>query len=106
MLPNSTHGGTMNELFCIARLRIHPGKLEEFKRHSARCAELVRTKDKGTLQYESYFNSDSTECLVIERYRDSQSLLDHFTNMGETMTSIFETCTGSGDICGTPSPEL
>jgi len=41
-----------------------------------KCAELVRTNDTGTLQYEMYFNRDNTECLVFERYRDSQALLD------------------------------
>src|SRR4029077_20133719 len=59
----------MSELLCIARLKIHHGKLDEFKHLAARCVELVRTKDTGTLQYESYFNSDNTECLVFERYR-------------------------------------
>ena len=33
----------------------------------------MRTKDTGALQYKSYFNSDNTECLVFERYRDSQA---------------------------------
>jgi hypothetical protein len=59
----------MSELQCVARLKIHDGKLDEFKRLAAKCAELVRTKDTGTLQYELYFNSDNTECLVFERYR-------------------------------------
>ena len=96
----------MSELQCVARLKIHNGKLDEFKRLSAKCAELVRTKDTGTLQYESYINSDNTECLVFERYRDSQALLDHFKNMGDTMAAILQTCSGSGEVCGTPSPEL
>lgn len=96
----------MDELQCVARLKIHAGKLEEFKRLAVRCAELVRTRDTGTLQYDMYINNDQTECLVFERYRDSQALLEHFTNMGETMTAIFRTCTGSGELCGTPSPEL
>src|SRR5256885_12809588 len=72
----------MSELQCVARLKIHDGKLDEFKRLAAKCAELVRTKDTGTLQYELYFNSDNTECLVFERYRDSQALLDHHKNLG------------------------
>jgi quinol monooxygenase YgiN len=66
----------MGELQSVARLKIHDGKLDEFKRLAAKCAELVRTKDTGTLQYEQYINSDNTECLVIERYRDSQALLE------------------------------
>jgi hypothetical protein len=46
----------MSKLQCVARLKIHDGKLDEFKRLAAKCAELVRTKDTGTLQYELYFN--------------------------------------------------
>ena len=78
----------MSELLCIARLKIHHGKLDEFKHLAARCVELVRTKDTGTLQYELYFNSDNTECLVFERYRDSQALLDHHKNLGDTMAAM------------------
>jgi hypothetical protein len=37
----------MSELQCVARLKIHDGKLDEFKRLAAKCAELVRTKDTG-----------------------------------------------------------
>ncbi len=37
----------MSELQCVARLEIHDGKLDEFKRLAAKCAELVRTKDTG-----------------------------------------------------------
>ncbi|HEU5235781.1 MAG TPA: hypothetical protein VFU37_01490 [Pyrinomonadaceae bacterium] len=47
----------MGELQSFARLKIDDGKLDEFKRLAAKCAELVRTKDTGTLQYEQYINS-------------------------------------------------
>ncbi len=40
----------MSELQCVARLKIHKGKLNEFKWLAAKCPELVRTKDTGTLQ--------------------------------------------------------
>ncbi len=33
----------MSELQSIARLKIHDGKLDEFKRLAAKCADLVRT---------------------------------------------------------------
>jgi quinol monooxygenase YgiN len=94
------------EIIGIARLEIIPGKLEEFKRLNARCIELVLEKDKGTLQYDFFFNSDETECLAIERYKDSDALIQHFSNMGELMTTMFETCTGSGEICGPISTQL
>jgi quinol monooxygenase YgiN len=54
----------MSELQGIARFRIHEGKLDEFKRLSAQAMEIVRTKDSGTLQYDTYFNDDQTECMV------------------------------------------
>ena len=62
----------MSELMGIARFRFHEGKLDEFKRLSAQAMEIVRTKDTGTLQYDTYFNDDQSECVVIERYRDSR----------------------------------
>ena len=96
----------MSEIQGIARLKIHPGKLEEFKRLAAECMESVRTRDSGTLQYDWFFNSDYSECLVYERYRDSDALLEHNANLRETIAALFQTCSGSGEICGTPSPKL
>ena len=96
----------MSDLLCIARLKIHHGKLDEFKHLAARCVELGALKTPGLCSTELYFNSDNTECLVFERYRDSQALLDHHKNLGDTMAAILRTCSGSGEICGTPSPEL
>jgi hypothetical protein len=38
--------------------------------------EIVRTKDTGTRQYDIYFNDDRSECIVLERYRDSEALFE------------------------------
>jgi quinol monooxygenase YgiN len=38
----------VSELQGIARFKFDEGKLEEFKRLSAQCMEIVRTKDTGT----------------------------------------------------------
>jgi quinol monooxygenase YgiN len=48
----------VSELQGIARFEFHEGELEEFKRLAARCMEIVRTKDTGTLRYDVYFNDD------------------------------------------------
>ena len=82
--------------------KIHHGKLDEFEHLAARCVELVRTKDTGTLQYELYFNSDNTEFLVLSGIVTRSALLDHHKNLGDTMAAILRTCSGSGEICGTP----
>ena len=42
----------MSELQGIGRFKFHAGKLEEFKRLSARAMEIARTEDTGTLRYE------------------------------------------------------
>jgi hypothetical protein len=66
----SLEAGAISELQGIARFKFDEGKLEEFKRLSAPCMQIVRTKDTGTLQYESYVNDDQSRCIVLERYKD------------------------------------
>ena len=96
----------MSELRGIARFKFHEGKLEEFKRLSAQCMEIVRTKDTGTLQYEIYFNDDQSECIVLERYKDSEALIQHAANIGELMEAILATGSVSGELLGEPSADL
>jgi len=96
----------MSEIRGIARLKVHPGKLDAFKRHAAECMAIVRRMDSGTLQYEWFFSADSSECIVYERYRDSDALLEHVANLGDTMHALFETCAVSGEILGTPTGQL
>jgi quinol monooxygenase YgiN len=96
----------MTEIRGIARLKIHPGKLEEFKRLQAKCLESVRTKDTGTLQYDLFLSDDSSEGIAYESYRDSDALLEHLANLGDTMTALLQTCSISGEILGTPSAAL
>jgi len=68
----------MDEIKGIARVKFHPGNVEEWKRLSEEAMEIVRTKDRGTLQYEIFFNEDESEALVFERYRDADAALEHF----------------------------
>ena len=96
----------MTEIRGIARNKIHPDKLEEFKRLAQKCMESVRTKDSGTLQYDFYFNADQSECIVYERYRDSDALLEHVANLGDLMGAMMQVSSISGEILGTPSPKL
>ena len=97
----------MSELWGIARFKFHEGKLEEFKRLSAQATEIVRTKDTGTLQYDMYFNDDQSECMVLERYRDSEAAMEHAANLGDLMGAILATVSVvHGEILGEPSAEL
>jgi quinol monooxygenase YgiN len=71
----------MSEIQVTARLKIHDGKLEEFKRAADKCMQSVRTKDSGPLQYDWFFSGDHSECVVHERYRDPNAVLEHNANL-------------------------
>jgi quinol monooxygenase YgiN len=96
----------VGELQGIVRFKFHEGKVEEFKRLSAQCMEIVRAKDPGTLQYDTYFNDDQSECIVLERFTDSEALIEHSANLSHLMDAIVATGSVSGELLGEPSAEL
>ena len=96
----------MGELQGIARFKLDEGKPGEFKRLSAQCMQIVRTKDTGTLQYEIYVNDDQSECIVLERHKDSEALIRHAANLGDLMQAILATGSVCGELLGEPSADL
>ena len=98
---------TSSELLGIARFQIHAGKLEEYKRLSAQAEVIVRTKEPGTLQYDTYFSDDQTEVMIIERYQDSAAAMDHAVNMSDISEAVLAIVTViHGELLGEPSAEL
>jgi quinol monooxygenase YgiN len=99
--------GAVSELQGIARFKFHEGKVEEFKRLSAQAMEIVRTKDTGTLQYDIYFNDDQSECVVLERYRDSEAAIEHAANLADLSEEVLAIVSVvHGEVLGEPSAEL
>ena len=96
----------MNELQGIVRFTFHEGGVEEFKRLSAECLEIVQAKDTGTLQYDTYLSADESEAMVLERFRDSEALIQHSENLAHLMEAIVATGTVSGELLGQPSADL
>ena len=96
----------MSELQGIARFKLHEGNLEEFKRLAAQCMDIVRAQDTGTLQYDVYFNDDQSECIVLERYRDSDALIEHAVHLGDLNQAIVAAGLVSAALLGEPSPKL
>ena len=94
------------ELVGIGRFKFHEGKLEEFKRLAAQAVDAARALDTGTLQYDIFLNDDESECIVIERYKDSDALMEHGAHVGELMAQIFATGSGTSDMLGEPSSKL
>jgi quinol monooxygenase YgiN len=96
----------MGEIQGVARVKFHEGQVEEFKRLSAQAMEIARAKDTGTLQYEIYLNDDQSEAVILERYRDSEAVIEHAGHVGDLMEAIFATGSGTSDLLGEPSAEL
>lgn len=96
----------MDELQGIVRFTFHPGMVDDFKRLSAECLEIVRSKDDGTLEYDTYLNADESQAIVLERFRDSDALILHGQNMAPLMDGIMATADVSGELLGNPSEEL
>jgi quinol monooxygenase YgiN len=97
----------MAELLGIARFKFHEGKLEEYLRLSDQAMDTVRAKDSGTLAYDLYLNGDQSECMFIERYRDSEAAIEHAANLGHLFDAVLATVSVvHGELLGEPSAEL
>lgn len=94
------------ELQAIVRFRFHEGAVADFKRLSDQCMQIVRSQDTGTLQYDTFFNADETECIVVERFVDSDALIQHGENLAHLMDAIVATADVAGELLGDLSPEL
>ncbi len=102
----SSEGRAVGEIQGVGWFKLDEGTLAEFNRLSSQCMEIVRTKDTGTLQYEVYVSDDESEAIVLERYRDSDALIEHATNLGELGQAILATGLASSQLLGEPSEEL
>ncbi len=96
----------MTELQVTARCKIHDGQLVAFRKAAQECMKSVRERDEGTLQYDWFYNGDLTECVVRERYRDSDAVMQHVANLGDTMGELLTVCDLSVEVFGEPSAEL
>jgi quinol monooxygenase YgiN len=97
----------MGEIQGVSRLKFDEGKVVEFKRLSAQVVDIVRAKDTGTLQFEIYISDDQSECVVLERYRDSEAVIEHSAHVGDVMGAVFATgSVTASELLGEPSAEL
>jgi quinol monooxygenase YgiN len=96
----------MKNLQLTARFMIHDGQLEKFKQLAKACMQSTKDKDKGTLQYDWYFNSDETECRVRETYVDSDAILAHIGNLGPLLGELLAISDFYPELYGSPSQAL
>jgi quinol monooxygenase YgiN len=97
----------MSELLGIARFKFLDGMREEYLRLSDQATEIVRATEPGTLAYDLYLNGDQSECMFIERYRDSDAAMEHAANLGHLFDAVLSTVSVvHGELLGDASPEL
>lgn len=95
------------EIIGIGHFKIDPANLAEYKRLCAQAMQIVLAKEPDTLQYDLFFNADGSECLFIERYKDSAALMAHAANLGPLFGAIVDQVTVlHGAVLGNASPEL
>ena len=96
----------MKKLHFVARLKIHDGQLENFKKIAKACIACVVEKDQGTLQYSWFLNENESECTVLETYKDSESVLNHVGNLGDLLNQLLGASDLTLEVYGHPSEDL
>ena len=96
----------MSDLVISARFDVHADKLDEFQSIITAAIQKVRDNEPRTLQYNWYHSEDHTRYIVLERYEDSDALLEHLADVGEELGAFLEVADLKVDVFGTPSPEL
>ena len=95
------------EIRCIARFKIKPGQLEAFRKVAASCLENTKNLDTGTLQYDLHLDSEGSEAICLERYTNSQAMIEHIDHVGaENIEGLGATSEVSVELFGSPSQTL
>jgi quinol monooxygenase YgiN len=94
------------KIMSVARFRIHPGKLGEFKALAAQCVRLVRENDPGTTVYDWFINEEGSECIAIDSYNSSEAVLAHIKNVGPSMRELRQLAEVTAELLGSPSQAL
>jgi len=61
----------------------------EFKQVAA-AALNISMREPGVLEYDWFFNDAETVCVVRETYQDSEALVAHIANLGETFQKLVD----------------
>jgi quinol monooxygenase YgiN len=96
----------MNSIQGSAFMKIHDGKLNEFKDLCTQIIQAIKTSEPDTTQFDLFFNTDETVCVVREDYRDSSAMLVHLSNVGALLGKILQISDMELEIYGNPSEEL
>ncbi|MBX5133367.1 alkene reductase [Rhizobium lentis] len=106
--PALPDGGTAKSgrFQAMVRLKIHPGKLDEFKRIAADSIRVAREKDTGTIRYDIFLNDNETEAVVYEEFANPAARLEHLANLGGNVAGMLAIVDMQAEVWSHSDPEL
>ena len=66
-----------DNVFFIVELEVKPGQADDLRSVMREMANLTRTDEPGTLNYDWFLTEDGTACHIYERYADSAAAVVH-----------------------------
>ena len=90
----------------MVRLKIHPGKRDQFKKIAEESIRLSREKDVGTLRYDIFLDEDETEAVVYEEFLSPAARLEHLANMGDNVAAMLAVADMQAEVWSHSDPEL
>lgn len=80
----------MNSMFAVAIFpEIKAENLARFKELAGEMLKVISQQDTIT-RYDMFFNSDSTQCVVLEEYSEPQGVIDHVKKNAEILAQLVE----------------
>jgi|AntAceMinimDraft_12_1070368.scaffolds.fasta_scaffold09276_5 quinol monooxygenase YgiN len=81
-----------NQVQYLIEWTIKPGGLDAFKEMAANFAAGTEANEPLTKGYQWYFNDDESVCYTSEWHTDSDSLMTHLGNVGDTLPGLLAHC--------------
>jgi quinol monooxygenase YgiN len=72
----------------VAKIRVHPGQLETFKRLVRDLTASVEAEEPGTRAYEWYLSADGENGYFHEWLASSEAFLAHLAHVGPTLPPL------------------
>ncbi len=77
-----------SEVFWVFTLEVQPGQYDQLQQLVSQIVAAAE-KEPGTLEYDWSISADHTTLTVVERYADSQALLQHGKDFGQFAKRFF-----------------
>lgn len=92
--------GGSDHIEIYTKFTIEPGKAQTFKSLAAELLDVVKTKDRGTIRYDWFYDADGRQCLALDTYRDVEAMFAHMKNANVAHGKLLEIATVVTEFVG------